>query len=127
VSSRASSAAPPPAWSNALVPPPRRCDGHIHAIFDAAYLVAVLVEIGDQDAALREPALILRPGGELPINAEIWLYINAPGRIRTCDLRIRSGGLGGGSGSVEPNPGCLRAAGSGSICRVGDTVRDTVS
>ena len=51
---------------------------------------------------------------------QIRLYTNAPGRIRTCDLRIRSSRLGGRFGSVEPDLGRLGAAGSGNICRVGE-------
>jgi ubiquinone/menaquinone biosynthesis C-methylase UbiE len=35
--------------------------------FDAAYLVAVLGELPDQDAALRELARVLRPGGRLAV------------------------------------------------------------
>jgi ubiquinone/menaquinone biosynthesis C-methylase UbiE len=37
------------------------------ATFDAAYLVAVLGEIPDQNAALRELARVLRPGGRLVV------------------------------------------------------------
>ena len=37
------------------------------ASFDAAYLVAVLGEIPDQDAALGELARVLRPGGRLVV------------------------------------------------------------
>lgn len=37
------------------------------AAFDAAYLVTVLGEIPDQDAALRELARVLKPGGRLVV------------------------------------------------------------
>jgi len=37
------------------------------ATFDGAYLVAVLGEIPDQDAALRELARVLKPGGRLVV------------------------------------------------------------
>jgi ubiquinone/menaquinone biosynthesis C-methylase UbiE len=37
------------------------------AIFDAAFLVTVLGEIPDQDAAIREPRRVLRPGGRVVV------------------------------------------------------------
>ena len=50
---------------------PRRGDArrlpYDDATFDAAYLVAVLGEIPDQDAALAELARVLRPGGTLVV------------------------------------------------------------
>ena len=40
---------------------------YVDASFDAAYLTAVLGEISDQDAALRELARVLKPGGRLVV------------------------------------------------------------
>jgi SAM-dependent methyltransferase len=51
--------------------------------FDAAYLVTVLGEIPDQDAALRELARVLKPGGRLVVGELFgdphWV---SPGRLR---------------------------------------------
>ena len=53
------------------------------ATFDAAYLTTVLGEIPDQDAALRELARVLKPGGRLVVGELFgdphWV---APGRLR---------------------------------------------
>src|SRR5438477_9754950 len=48
--------------------------------FDAAFLVAVLGEIPDQDAALRELARVLRPQGRLVVGSQRPLGI----RTRSC-------------------------------------------
>jgi ubiquinone/menaquinone biosynthesis C-methylase UbiE len=44
-----------------------RCLHYPDASFDAAYLVTVLGEIPDQDAALEELARVLKPGGRLVV------------------------------------------------------------
>jgi len=53
------------------------------ATFDAAYLVTVLGEIPDQEAALRELARVVRPGGRVVVGELLgdphWV---SPGRLR---------------------------------------------
>jgi protein-L-isoaspartate O-methyltransferase len=60
------------------------------ASFDAAYLVAVLGEIPDQDAVLREFARVLRPGGRLVVGE----LMGDPHYVRLGPLRLRAGGSG---------------------------------
>src|SRR6476620_1063090 len=58
--------------------------------FDAAYLTTVLGEIPDQDAALRELARVLKPGGRLVVGE----LIGDPHYVRLAPLRLRASGVG---------------------------------
>ena len=58
--------------------------------FDAAYLVTVLGEIRDQDAAIRELARVLKPGGRLVIGE----LVGDPHYVRLGAMRLRANGAG---------------------------------
>jgi ubiquinone/menaquinone biosynthesis C-methylase UbiE len=73
---------------------PRRGDArslpYDDASFDAAYLVTVLGEIPDQDAALRELRRVLRPGGRLVVGE----LLGDPHMVAEGALRRRAGAAG---------------------------------
>ena len=58
--------------------------------FDAAYLTTVLGEIPDQDAALRELARVLKPGGRLVVGE----LMGDPHYVSFGSLRLRAAGAG---------------------------------
>jgi SAM-dependent methyltransferase len=60
------------------------------ASFDAAYLVTVLGEIPDQDAALRELARVLKPGGRLVVGE----LMGDPHYVGLKGMRLRAAGVG---------------------------------
>jgi len=60
------------------------------ASFDGAYLTAVLGEIPDQDAALRELARVIKPGGRLVVGE----LFGDPHYVRLGNLRLRAAGAG---------------------------------
>jgi protein-L-isoaspartate O-methyltransferase len=60
------------------------------ATYDAAYLVTVLGEIPDQDAALRELARVLKPGGRLVVGE----LLGDPHYVRLAPMRLRASGAG---------------------------------
>jgi SAM-dependent methyltransferase len=58
--------------------------------FDGAYLTTVLGEIPDQDAALRELARVLKPGGRLVVGE----LLGDPHYVRLAPMRLRASGAG---------------------------------
>jgi protein-L-isoaspartate O-methyltransferase len=60
------------------------------ATYDAAFLVTVLGEIPDQDAAIRELARVLKHGGRLVVGE----LLGDPHYVRLGPLRLRASGAG---------------------------------
>jgi len=60
------------------------------ASFDAAFLVTVLGEVPDQDAALRELARVLKPGGRLVVGE----LMGDPHYVALRKMRLRAAGAG---------------------------------
>jgi protein-L-isoaspartate O-methyltransferase len=58
--------------------------------YDAAFLVTVLGEIPDQDAAVRELARVLKPGGRLVVGE----LLGDPHYVRLAPMRLRASGAG---------------------------------
>ena len=60
------------------------------ATFDGAYLVTVLGEIPDQDAALRELARVVKPGGRVVVGE----LMGDPHYVTLSSMRLRAAGAG---------------------------------